>query len=86
MDIRRAKEFAGWYASYMDDDQGKSLVECLFQKMTQQEDLINRINGEIELCDNPKEESPIVILNSIKDMIKQDMKVSVNRGYFGWVA
>jgi len=48
-------------------------------------DLCKRI-AEIEVCDNPKEESPIVILNSIKDMIKQDMKVSVNRGYFGWVA
>ena len=85
METRNAKEYASWYASYMDDDQGKSLIECLSLKVKQQEDLINRLSGEIELSENPKEETAETIINSLKGIIEQKEEIKVTRGYFSWV-
>lgn len=85
MDIKNAEKYGGWYSSYMDCEQGKSLIECLQAKIKQQEALINRISGEIELIEAPKEETAETILNSVKSMIEQKEEIKVIRGYFGWV-
>lgn len=85
MDIKNAEKYAGWYASYMDCDQGKCLIECLQEKIKQQENLISRIGGEIELGEQPEEEAAETIINSIKSMIEQKEEVKVNLGHFGWV-
>ena len=84
MEVRNAKEYAGWYASYA-DAQGEALIECLRLKVLQQEDLINRISGEIELSESPKEEAVETVINSIKSMVEQKEEIKVTRGYFGWV-
>ena len=84
MEVRNAKKYAEWYASYA-DAQGEALIECLRLKVLQQEDLINRISGEIELSETPEEETVETILNSVKSMIEQKEEIKVTRGEFGWV-
>jgi len=82
MEVKNAGTHAGWFSSYMDNDQGVALIECLQNKIQQQKDLLERITGEIELAERPKEESSATVLYSIKAMIEQKEEVSAERGYF----
>lgn len=86
METREIKKSALWYASYS-DDQGKALIKCMLRKIIQQDHVIQTISAELELCDDPKEERPEVILESIKSLIAvNDLHVSVKEGWFEWTA
>jgi len=86
MEVKEVKKSASWYASYI-DDQGSALIECMLKKIAQQEHVIQSISGELELCDDPKEERPEVIIESIKSLIAvDDIHISVKKGYFEWTA
>lgn len=85
MEIKSINKYSGWYASYMSDLQGRCLVEAMTKKIEHQELLINRIIGEIELCDDPREESPETIINSIKELIGNVELIHHSVGYFTWV-
>ena len=86
MESREVKTHAGWYASYT-GDQGSALIDCMLKKIAQQEHVIQTISAEIELCDDPKEERPEVILESIRSLIAvDDLHVSAQKGYFEWTA
>ena len=91
MEIKNIHEHAGWFASYMNapdggnDAQGEALVKCQIKKIKQLTELIENINGEIELADKPKELSERTVLDSIKAMIEQTKEVEYTSGYFKWV-
>ena len=90
-DIKSIHKHAGWFASYMyavdggNDEQGQALVKCQQKKIEQLEKLISNIKGEIELAENPKEEDPNKILQSIKDMIDNLEPCEYVSGYYKWV-
>jgi len=84
MEVRNLK-MAGWYASYMQDDQGEALIECQEKKIKQLTDLIENIKGEIELTKEPKEYNAEMVLSSIEALIDQTKEVEHIRGYFKWV-
>ena len=84
MEVKELK-MAGWYASYMQDDQGQALIECQEKKIKQLTDLIETIKGEIELTKEPKEYNTEMVLSSIEALINQTKEVEHIRGYFKWV-
>ena len=84
MIIMNIHKYAGWYASYMEDNQGRALIECQSKKIKQLTKLIETISGEIELSEQPKEYDEKMILNSIKALIEQPRHVEHSIGYFRW--
>jgi len=86
MEAKEVKKYASWYASYA-DDQGSALIECMLKKIEQQEHVIQSISQEIDLYDDPREERPEVIIESIKSLMAvDDLHVSVKKGWFEWTA
>lgn len=61
MELRDIHKDSEWYSSYMyaedggNDAQGKALVECQAKKIKQLSKLLEKIEGEIELAEYPKE-------------------------------
>ena len=84
MEVRNLK-MAGWYASYMREEQGQALIECQEKKIKQLTELIENIKGEIELAKEPKEYSAEIVLSLIEALIDQTKEVEHIRGYFKWV-
>lgn len=84
MEVRKL-DMAGWYASYMRDEQGQALIECQGKKIKQLTDLLENIKGEIELTKEPKEYDAEMVLSSIEALIDQTKEVENIRGYFKWV-
>lgn len=84
MEIRNLK-MAGWYASYMHDEQGQALIECQEKKIKQLTDLLENIKGEIELTKDPKEYNTEMVLSSIEALIDQTKEIEHIRGSFKWV-
>jgi len=85
MEIQIIQKKAGWYASYMDSEQGKALVECQAKKIEQLEKVIETIKGEIELTKEPKEYGVEIILDSIEALVNQIGEVEHTEGYFKWI-
>lgn len=83
-DKRDVDEYASWYTSYMDNEQGKALVKCLHKEILRQRRLLEDILGEIELCDEPREEHPETVLESIRSRILQPDGSSHKEGYYEW--
>ncbi len=79
MEIRNIK-YAGWYASYMQDDQGKALIGFLVKRVEDLEKVIENIAGETELGEYPKE----MLLNSIKHLCGNVPHTEYSQGYFKW--
>jgi hypothetical protein len=84
MEIKNIHKHAGWYASYMDDPQGKGLIYCQQKKIEQLTKVLETIQGEIELAENPKEYDAETVLHSIKGFINQPMTVEHTEEYFKW--
>lgn len=90
MEIKNIHEHAGWFASYMNapdagnDAQGKALVECQSKKIQQLLEILQKVKGEIELAEDPKEVDAEIVLQSIKDLITDVPKVEHTEGYFKW--
>ena len=91
MNVKNIHEHAGWYASYMNapdggnDAQGQALVRCQAKKIKQLAKLVEAIRNELELCEEPKEESEEFVLQSIKALIEQDKEVEDTSGSFKWI-
>ena len=91
MEIRDIHKHASWFASYMyasdggNDAQGRALVECQAKKIKQLSELIEAIEGEIELAEEPKEYNEKIILQSIKTLISQVGEVEASYGSYKWV-
>ena len=86
MEIKNIHEYAGWYASYMNDaPQGKALIKCQAKKIKQLTELIEKISGEIELTEQPKEYDERIVLDSIKSLIEQVDEVEHKEAFFKWV-
>ena len=91
MEIRDIHKHASWFASYMyasdggNDAQGKALIECQAKKIKQLSELLEKIEGEIELTEDPKECDEKIIIQSIKTLINQIGEVESTCGYFKWV-
>lgn len=91
MEIRDIHKHSGWFSSYMyaedggNDAQGRALVECQAKKIKQLSELIETIEGEIELTENPKEYDEKLIISSIKTLINQIEEVEASYGYYKWV-
>lgn len=84
MDSRDAIEYSSWLMSYTDSEQTKVLIDCLLSKVTQQQELLETVLGEIELNTSPIEEPAEVLLQSIKALIEQEPEVRKTKGYFEW--
>ena len=63
----------------------KALIECQAKKIKQLTELIETIEGEIELAEEPKECDEKIIIQSIKTLINQIREVESTCGYFKWV-
>lgn len=79
-EVRNIKH-AGWYASWMNDDQGKCLIRFLVKRVEQLENVLETIGGECELLD---EYQPEMIFESIKTLTKQVPHTEHIEGYFKW--
>lgn len=84
MEVKNIHKHAGWYASYMTDDQGKALILCQQKKIEQLTKLIETISGEIELAEQPKDYDAETVLQSIKALISQPQEAQHTDGYFKW--
>lgn len=84
MEIRNIHNDADWAASYEKSDQIAALIKCQKLKIKQLTDIINTIQGELELCEEPKEYSFETIINSIKVLANKIPEVSFTKGYFKW--
>lgn len=91
MEVKNIHKHAGWFASYMNsldrgnDPQGEALVRCQIKKIEQLTELIEKIKGEIELTENPKEYDASIVVQSIYALISQIEPVEHTSGYFKWV-
>lgn len=91
MEIKNIHQHAGWFASYMNapdggnDQQGQALVQCQMKKIEQLNKLIETIEGEIQLHDEPKEYDAEIILESIRSLIEQKTDIEVSVGYYKWI-
>lgn len=86
MEVKNIHKHAGWYASYMNDDerQGKALILCQQKKIEQLTKLIEMVGAEIELTEQPKDYDAETVLQSIKVLISQPQEVEHIEGYFKW--
>ena len=80
MEIKNIHEHAGWYASYMEDEQGRALVEALKSKVEGLEDLIERVVLELDDEDFP----PSVRIASAIQMFQNKPEVDIQVGSFKW--
>lgn len=78
-EVRNIK-YAGWYASYVEDDQGKCLIKFLNKRVNDMEQLLENIAGECELSEYPAE----MLLNSIKELATNIPHTEHQIGYFKW--
>ncbi len=78
-EVRNIK-YAGWYASYIGDDQGKCLIEFLSKRVDALQKLLENIAGECELSEYPAE----MLLNSIKELATNVPDTEHQIGYFKW--
>lgn len=87
METRNIHKDASWYASYDNSEQGRALIECQSRKIQQLTDIINRIGGEIELTEDPIEQKPERVLQSIKALISNipEIQYVEPNGWFRWV-
>lgn len=91
MEIRDIHKHSGWYSSYMyaedggNDAQGRALVECQAKKIKQLSELIEAIEGEIGLAEEPKEYDEKIIIQSIKTLINQIGEVESTYGSYKWI-
>ena len=91
MEVRDIHKHSGWFSSYMyaedggNDAQGRALVECQAKKIKQLSELIEAIEGEIELAEEPKECDEKIIIQSIKTLINQIGEVESTYGNYKWV-
>lgn len=85
MEIRDIHKHSGWYSSYMKENQGIALVECQAKKIKQLSKLLEKIEGEIELTEDPKEYDEKIILQSIKTLISQVGEVEASCGSYKWI-
>ena len=91
MEVKNIHKDAGWFASYMNapdggsDAQGEALVNCQIKKIEQFTQLIEKIKGEIELTEDPKEHNSDMVLQSIKTLIEQTREVEHTSEYFKWI-
>lgn len=60
----------------------KALIECQAKKIKQLTELIETIEGEIELTEDPKEYNEKIILQSIKTLISQVGEVEASYGSY----
>ena len=79
---RSIHKWAGWYASYT-NDQGAALIYCQMDKIKQLQDLLELILGEVDLAN--KEHDPMTVLSSIEELIRQLPTVEHTKGYYKWV-
>lgn len=86
MEVRSTARYAGWYGSYVEEDQGKCLIYALQERQQQLESLLKNILSEIELVDDPREYSDAVVLESIRFMIQNTKPIERQVGYFKWIA
>ena len=85
MEIKSVREFAGWYASF-ENNQGKALINCMAERIQTDDQLFANILAECELNEEPKECSSEVIVKSIVEMIKHRKAVQSQIGFFRWTA
>lgn len=78
-EVRNIK-YAGWYASYVEDDQGKCLIEFLNKRVNDLEQLLENIAAECEVSEYPAE----MLLNSIKELVTNIHYTEHQIGYFKW--
>lgn len=78
-EVRNIK-YAGWYASYVEDNQGKCLIGFLNKRVNDLEQLLENIAGECELSEYPAE----MLLNSIKELATNIPYTEHQIGYFKW--
>jgi len=78
-EIKNFRKHAGWYASYMDSDQGEALIKVLEMKIKQLEDVIENVVGELDLDENPK-----LIIDSATYLLTNIPKIKHTKGYFTW--
>lgn len=85
MEIENIHTRAGWYASYEESEQGKALILCQAKKIQQLLGIVENILFEIELCEDPKEVSEKIVLESIKSTLTNIRDIEHSEGYFKWV-
>lgn len=85
MEIRDIHKHAGWFASYIDTKQGKALVDCQSKKIKQLTELLEKIEGEIELTEEPTDYDEKIVLKSIKALIQQVYEVESVCGNYKWI-
>lgn len=82
-EIKNIHKHAGWYASYQ-EQQGRGLIKCQEKKIKQLLDVIEKIKLDLELRVEPRQESDIMILESISALVADIPEIKHIEGYFVW--
>jgi len=85
MEIRNIHKHAGWYSSYMRDEQGQALISCQEEKIKQLSDIIEKIKMDVDLRSAPRLESNDMIIDSISALVNDIPEIEFKKGYFKWV-
>lgn len=71
---------AGWYASYMEDEQGQALVQCLQKKVKALEEHMDLLEGELDNTNISHE----MRIASAEELLKNRPQVTVQIKSFKW--
>lgn len=80
-ETKNVRQYAGWYKSYMKEEQGIALIECLEARVAYLENLLYKIQEEVD--DSEAEYSDTV--NEIDDILyRRNETVSAEKGPYRW--
>ena len=85
MEIRDIHKHSGWYSLYMKENQGIALVECQAKKIKQLSKLLEKIEGEIELAEDPKEYDEKNNFTINQNINKSIEEVEASYGNYKWI-
>ena len=80
MGENRRREDIPWYASHMNGDQGRCLVECMEKRIIADDRMLDTVLAETELT----EYAPEILLESIRSLINGRKKITHTINYFTW--
>lgn len=83
-DIRQVRQHAGWYASYMEEEQGRCLIECMDKKIKADDKLLEEILEVIKENKLSEAASKYHVLDSLECLINRRPVVKHKIGYFIW--
>lgn len=79
---RDVRKYAGWYGSYINDDQGRCLVECMDKKIKADDVLFDKLNKALDTYIACK--TDVGLFEEIESILKERQIIQHKIGYLIW--